>query len=44
MLTQEKPKAAIPSGEKERLRRELLRLILRNEAQRKALAKVGRQP
>jgi hypothetical protein len=36
MLTQEKPQSARAVAEKEQLRRELLKLILKNEAQRKA--------
>jgi hypothetical protein len=41
MLTQEKAKAAAPIAERDRLRRELLRLILKNEARRKAQARSG---
>jgi hypothetical protein len=39
MLTEERSKPAIPLATKEQLRRELLRLILKNEAERKSLAK-----
>ena len=42
MFTQENTKPATSVSEKEQLRRELLRLILKNEAQRKTLAKAGR--
>jgi hypothetical protein len=42
MLTQEKPKADNTVAERERLRRELLRLILKNEARRKAEALASR--
>ena len=41
MLTQEKVKSSAPVADREQLRRELLRLILKNEAQRKAQAKSG---
>ena len=39
MLTQEKAKVAAAVADRDQLRRELLRLILKNEAQRKAQAK-----
>ncbi|MEX2138390.1 MAG: hypothetical protein WD894_03965 [Pirellulales bacterium] len=39
MLIQEKAKAAVPVADRDHLRRELLRLILKNEAQRKVQAK-----
>jgi hypothetical protein len=41
MLTQEKAKSSAPVAEREQLRRELLRLILRNEARRKAQPRPG---
>jgi hypothetical protein len=39
MLTQETSKPAALAAERERLRRELLRLILKNEERRKSQAK-----
>ena len=39
MLIQEKAKVTAPVADRSHLRRELLRLILKNEARRKALAK-----
>jgi hypothetical protein len=39
MLIQEKAKVAAPVADRNQLRRELLRLILKNEARRKALAR-----
>ena len=39
MITQAIPKPTAQTAERERLRRELLRLILRNEARRKAETK-----
>jgi hypothetical protein len=41
MLTQDKPKAMSMATERDSLRRELLRLILKNEARRKAEAKTA---
>ncbi len=39
MLTHDKTKSIVPVADKDQLRRELLRLILKNEAQRKAQPK-----
>ena len=39
MLTQEKAKVVAPVADRDQLRRELLRLILKNEAQRKVQGK-----
>jgi hypothetical protein len=41
MLSQEKAQAPVPLADREQLRRELLRLILKNEARRKSQPKFG---
>jgi hypothetical protein len=41
MLVEDKLKAAADAAERQRLRRELLQLILKNEARRKAQAKAA---
>jgi hypothetical protein len=41
MLSQENTKAPVPLADREHLRRELLRLILKNEARRKSRPKLG---